>query len=69
MVYKVSYVVIGRSHPGAILNQEAPPRLGEVMELGGRKYRIVEVTDLMPPRGDFAYLHVALRPLAEAEEI
>jgi len=69
MVYKVSYVVIGRSHPGAILNQEAPPRLGEVMELGGQKYRIVEVTDLMPPRGDFAYLHVALRPLAEAEEI
>lgn len=69
MVYKVSYVVIGGSHPGAILNQEAPPRLGEVMELGRQRYRIVEVTDLMPPRGDFAYLHVALRPLAEAEEI
>jgi len=24
---------------------------------------VVEVTDLIPPQGDFAYLHVTLRPL------
>jgi hypothetical protein len=62
MIYKVSYVVVGGSHPGAIVNQDAAPRLGEVVELGGKRFEVAEVTDLIPPRGDFAYLHVTLRP-------
>lgn len=65
MIYKVSYVVLGGRHPGAIVNQDTPPRLGEVVTLGEDRFEVVEVTDLIPPQGDFAYLHVSLRPLQE----
>ncbi len=63
MIYKVSYVVLGGRHPGAIVNRDTPPRLGEVVVLGEDRFEVVEVTDLIPPQGDFAYLHVTLRPL------
>lgn len=66
MIYKVSYVVLGGRHPGAIINRDTPPRLGEVVTLGEDRFEVVEVTDLIPPQGDFAYLHVSLRPLPEA---
>jgi hypothetical protein len=62
MIYKVSYVVIGADYPGAIVNQDSPPQLGEVVELGDEQFEIIEVTDLIPPQGDFAYLHVSLKP-------
>jgi len=63
MIYKVSYVVLGGRHPGAIVNRDTPPRLGEVVVLGQDRFEVVEITDLIPPQGDFAYLHVTLRPL------
>lgn len=65
MIYKVSYVVLGGRHPGAIVNRDTPPRLGEAVVLGEDRFEVVEVTDLIPPQGDFAYLHVTLRPLKE----
>ncbi len=65
MIYKVSYVVLGGRHPGAIVNRDTPPHLGEVVTLGEDRFEVVEVTDLIPPQGDFAYLHVSLRPLQE----
>jgi hypothetical protein len=65
MIYKVSYVVLGGRHPGAIVSRDAPPRLGEVVTLGEDQFEVVEVTDLIPPYGDFAYLHVTLRPIQE----
>ena len=61
MIYKVSYVVIGDDYPGAIVNQDTPPQLGEVVELGEDEFEIIEVTDLIPPQGDFAYLHVSVK--------
>lgn len=64
MIYKVSYVVLGGQHPGAIVSQETAPQVGEVVVLGGERFEVVEVVDLIPPRGDFAYLHVTLRPIA-----
>ncbi|MGD1995562.1 MAG: hypothetical protein PVH62_02200 [Anaerolineae bacterium] len=67
MIYKVSYVVIGGSHPGAIVNQDRPPRLGEMVELGGERFEVMEVADLIPPQGDFAYLHVTVRQTKEKE--
>lgn len=63
MIYKVSYVVLGGRHPGAIVNQDTLPRLGEIVTLGEEQFEVVEVTDLIPPYGNFAYLHVTLRPL------
>lgn len=63
MIYKVSYVVVGARHPGAIVNRDTPPQVGEIVDLGKMRFEVVEVADLIPPQGDFAYLHVTLRPL------
>jgi len=63
MIYKVSYVVTGGGHPGAITNRDAPPQVGEIVKLGRKQFEVVEVSDLVPPQGDFAFLHVTLRPV------
>lgn len=57
MIYKVSYVVIGGEHPGAIANAEAPPQVGERVKLGKDEFEVLDVVELMPPRGGFAFLH------------
>jgi len=61
-IYKVSYVVIGESHPGAILNTDRKPTVGDHITLGGREFILVEIVDLMPARGEFHFLHATLRP-------
>lgn len=61
MIYKVSYVVLGKPHLGAIVNLDSPPRVGDRVELGNEPCEIIEVVDLIPPRGDFAFLHVTCR--------
>jgi hypothetical protein len=68
MRYKVSYVIIDGQHPGAMINQEEPPEVGARVELGGQTCEITEVTELVPPQGDFAYLHVTCRALGDEEE-
>jgi hypothetical protein len=60
--FKISYVVVGGEHPGAILSLKRKPREGETVLLGENEFTIVEVIPLMPPRGDFHYLHVTLEP-------
>jgi len=64
VIYKVSYVVTGASHPGAILN-DGRPRVGERIRLDGEPFEVVEVIDLMPPRGEFAYVHATCEPVEE----
>ena len=61
-VYKVSYVVTGEDHPGAILNADTQPQVGDHVRLGEREFVVVEIVDLMPARGDFHFLHATLRP-------
>jgi hypothetical protein len=68
MIYKVSYVVIGGGHPGAMINQEFPPEIGKEVQLGGKVFRIVEVSELLPPMGDFAFLHVTCRPIQASSQ-
>ena len=63
-VYKVSYVVLGENHPGAILNTDEAPRVGAKVKLGKREFEVVEVLDLIPARGEFHFLHATLHPLA-----
>jgi len=65
MIYKVSYVVIGKPHLGEIVNLEAPPRVGDRVQVGGEPCEVIEVIDLIPPRENFAYLHVTCRPVQE----
>ena len=67
-IFKVSYVVIGRAHPGTIANLDHRPEIGERVRLGDEEFIIVEVIDLMPPRGDFHFIHATCRPLDEEDK-
>jgi hypothetical protein len=68
MIYKVSYVVVGGKHPGAIMNQDIPPEIGSEIQLGKINCEVVEVQDLLPPQGGFSYLHATCRIVDEMEE-
>ncbi len=61
MIYKVSFVVVGGEHPGAIANVEQPPRVGDRVTLGKKEFEVIEVLELMPPRGEFSFLHATCR--------
>jgi len=61
VIYKVSYVVQDGSHPGAILDADSPPRVGDEVKFGGSKFEVVEVMDLMPARGGFGFLHATCK--------
>lgn len=65
--YKLSIVVPGRRDIGGIQNFEKEPRPGDVVVLGNEKYEIIELVELMPPRGNFVYLHAICRPAREDE--
>jgi len=65
MIYKVSYVVRGGSHPGAILDAETVPQVGDTVTFGGQVFRIVEVMELMPSRAGFGFLHATCVPVQE----
>ncbi|MBN1260695.1 MAG: hypothetical protein JXB35_08445 [Anaerolineae bacterium] len=63
MIYKVSYVIVGNPHPGAIVNQEKMPKIGETVKIGGVWCIVTETKDLLPPHGDFAYIHVTCQAI------
>lgn len=65
MIYKVSYVVVQKPHLSAIVNLDAPPRVGDRVQLDDELFEVSEVVDLIPPRGDFAYLHATCRPIQQ----
>ena len=60
--YKLSIVVPGRRDIGGIQNLNSEPKPGDIIILGKEEYEIVDLAELMPPRGDFAYLHATCRP-------
>jgi hypothetical protein len=68
-VYKISYVIMGVKHPGAIVNADHAPQIGEHIQLGDETFEVVEVVDLMPARGNFHYLHVTCRPIPAAPDL
>ena len=60
-VYKISIVVPGRRDIGGIQNLEQEPKVGDVLLLGNDRFEIRELVELMPPRGNFVYLHAICR--------
>ncbi len=62
MIYKVSYVVMGGEHPGGIMNHIKRPEVGDRVEIGKLTFEIVEIHEVMPPRGDFQFLHATVKP-------
>lgn len=65
MTYKVSYVVIGGGHPGAIVNELERPVVGGTVQIGKNTFEIVEIYEVMPPRDDFAFLHATVKAVEE----
>ena len=68
MIYKVSFVVQGGTHPGGIQNLDERPKAGDMLTLGSETFQIVEVMEIIPPRGDFAYLHATCEPVASEKK-
>ena len=67
--YKVSFVVIeGSEHPGAIINVDEMPEVGEEVTFDGRVFEILEVKELMPTVGNFGFLHASCKYLRDADE-
>jgi len=62
-IFKVSYVVTGIKHPGAIMNQSKRPDIGDHVTIGDDTFIITEVFDLIPPRGNFHYIHASCKPV------
>ncbi|MBN1964376.1 MAG: hypothetical protein JW910_07005 [Anaerolineae bacterium] len=67
MIYKVSYVVMGGEHPGGIMNHIQRPEVGDRVEIGKMTFKIIEIHEVMPPRGDFQFLHATVNPVSTAE--
>ncbi len=66
--YKLSIVVPGRRDVGGIQNLDKEPRVGDMVVLGKEEYEIVNLVELMPPRGNFVYLHATCRPRLKKQE-
>lgn len=65
--YKVSYVVLGGKHTGAIINVDKKPEIGDEVTFDDNVFEIVEVMELMPSVGNFAFLHATCRFVREVE--
>ncbi|MCJ7703660.1 MAG: hypothetical protein MUO62_18940 [Anaerolineales bacterium] len=65
-VYKVSYVVTGSDHPGGIVNLDYRPVERDILKVGDNILEVLEVVDLMPPRGNFYYIHATCK-IAESK--
>ncbi len=68
ILYKVSYVVKDGKHPGAIVNVNHKLEVGEEVTFNGFVFEVTEVMELMPPVGDFGFLHATCVFVREAEE-
>jgi len=66
MFYQISYVVVGSNHPGAIVSVDERPEVGEKVSFGGQTFEVLEVQELTPAAGNFAFLHVTCRMVDES---
>ena len=61
MICKLSIVVPGSEHAGAIIDVPAIPTVGDQLTLGEAVVEVLEVMELLPPRGDFHFVHATCR--------
>lgn len=57
-IWKVSYVIKGSAKAGGIVNLNHAPKPGEVLKIGRDQLEVLESLELIPPRGEFHYIHV-----------
>lgn len=68
MIFKVSYVVRDGRLPGGIKNETEHPQIGNVVRIGRYQFQVVEIEEVMPPRGEFWYLHAIVEPALETQQ-
>jgi hypothetical protein len=56
-IWKVSYVIQRSQKVGGIINLNHQPEVGELITIGDLKIEITEAVELIPPRGEFHYIH------------
>lgn len=61
MVCKLSIVVPGSPHSGAILNTTALPQVGDRLPVGDALVEVLELKELLPSSGNFRFVHVTGR--------
>jgi len=61
MVCRLSIVVPGSDHSGAILDLSSVPVVGDRIVLGEATVEVLEVMELIPPRGEFHFVHATCR--------
>jgi hypothetical protein len=66
MVCKLSIVIPGEGHAGAIIDTGRIPAVGERLKLGDDLVEVLEVRELLPPRGDFHFVHITGRIIPPA---
>ena len=62
-VWKVSYVVRGSTLAGGIINLDHAPEPGEILKIGKDEFEVLEALELIPPRGEFHYIHATCKIL------
>jgi len=68
MAYKVSYVVVGSDHPGAIINHVQRPKVGDKVTIGRQLFEVEEIHEMMSSRSDFHFLHATVRRVSEPSD-
>lgn len=68
-VYKTSFVIAESDHPGAIINMDHKPRVGETMKVEEHLVMVTEVIELIPPRGEFCYFHATCSIVEESNGV
>ena len=61
MVCKLSIVIPGSPHSGAILNTTALPQVGDRLPVGDILVEVVELKELLPASSNFHFVHVTAR--------
>jgi hypothetical protein len=61
--YKVVYLILGGNHPNTIMNTRIPPKVGDKVPLAHGAFEVVEVVQLLPPRGEFCFLQATCQEI------
>jgi hypothetical protein len=65
--WKVSYIVKESSQPGGIINLKHAIAAGDIIKVGNDELEILEAEELIPPRGEFHYVHVTCKLKKKSE--
>ncbi|KPL89722.1 MAG: hypothetical protein D6802_01670 [Ardenticatenia bacterium] len=63
ITYQISYMIRNSDEKIDLMYRDSEPKVGEIVTLKGKQYRIIEVEPLILPKSKFAYYHVLCEPV------